>query len=82
MTREQIVETLKANVANVTFEKVDGTTRVMRCTLKHDLLPQQIDLEEHISEKRVNLETLAVWDLDKEDWRSFRVDRVSDLETL
>lgn len=82
MTREEIVQTLKSQCAQITFEKVNGELRIMNCTLREDMLPDQIDLEEHISEKRVNLETLAVWDLDKKDWRSFRVDKVLDVEII
>ena len=82
MERDQLQQLLKTSTVRITFEKVNGEKRVMNCTLQAQLLPDQIDLEEAISEKRVNLESLAVWDLDKKDWRSFRLDKILDIETL
>lgn len=82
MERDQLQQLLKTSTVRITFEKVNGEKRVMNCTLQAQLLPDQIDLEEAISEKRVNLESLAVWDLDKKDWRSFRLDKIIDIETL
>jgi len=82
MERDQLQQLLKTSTVRITFEKVNGEKRVMNCTLQTQLLPDQIDIEEVISEKRINLETLAVWDLDKKDWRSFRLDKILDIETL
>lgn len=82
MTREELVEALKSQHVKVTFEKVDGTIREMNCTLMASELPEQIDVEEYVSEKRSNPEVLAVWDTDKNDWRSFRIDRIKEVELL
>jgi len=69
-------DTLKENVVLVTFTKKDGTVRTMRCTLKADLLPAQTDVEEQVQKKAPSLESLAVWDLEKAAWRSFRFDSI------
>lgn len=82
MTREELVTALKAQAMKVVFEKVDGTERVMNCTLQPSMLPDQMDVEEYISEKRVNPDVLAVWDLDKGDWRSFRIDKIKEIELI
>ena len=82
MTREELVEALKSQHVKVTFEKVDGTIREMNCTLMASQLPEQIDVEEYISEKRSNPEVLAVWDTDKNDWRSFRIDKIKEVELI
>lgn len=71
-----VIEYLRANIVNVRFEKADGTMRDMMCTLNEKYLPAQKDLEEAIQEKEPNKEVVAVWDLEKESWRSFRLDRV------
>lgn len=63
------------NIVNVTFIKKDGTQRSMRCTLRPDLLPAQTDIEEAVS-KTPSATSLAVWDLEKEGWRSFRYDSI------
>jgi len=67
---------LKAQVLSVTFLKRDGTERTMRCTLKEDLLPKQEDLENAVQKKKPSEESIAVWDLEKEAWRSFRFDSI------
>lgn len=75
-----LVNNLKSGVVNVTFTKVDGTVRKMRCTLKEDVLPAQVDLEESIQKRKPNDNVLSVWDLDNNGWRSFRKDSVTAYE--
>ena len=43
MTKKRaiLVEGLKKNVIKVTFTKVNGDERVMRCTLHDSILPEQ-----------------------------------------
>lgn len=77
---DALIASLKAGEVNVTFTKVDGTVRNMRCTLKEDILPAQIDLEETIQKRKVNDAVLAVWDLDNAGWRSFRKESVTAYE--
>lgn len=76
--RAKIVEMLQKNVCQVTFEKVNGEIRVMPCTLRRDIVP----LYEHSSNKKPNNETVAVWCMDKESWRSFRVESVVEILIL
>lgn len=72
MTREEITTQLKSAIATVTFEKVDGSVRVMRCTL----IPEHLPIHEGFSTKPVNENVLAVWDLENNAWRSFRIDSI------
>ena len=67
---------LYTSIVNVTFIKKDGTQRLLRCTLKPDLLPQQTDIEEAVQKKTPNPDVLAVWDLENDGWRSFRYDSI------
>ncbi len=61
----------------VTFTKKDGTTRKMLCTLKEKYLPQQTVEETHSISKALAANNLVtVWDLEKKDWRSFRLDSI------
>jgi hypothetical protein len=60
----------------ITFTKKDGTERVMRCTLDPNKLPvhetntdNPIDFPE--TKRKVSTETMAVFDLDVQGWRSF-----------
>lgn len=80
MTKEEIIATLKANVCEVTFTKVNGETRTMPCTLREDLVPayeRKTPVKEDVDAKEKT--TLSVWCMDKAAWRSFRVDSVSEV---
>ena len=63
----------------VTFIKVNGERREMLCTTKLELVPPA----SHPKGGRVpNPETKAVWDLNKQAWRSFRYDSVIDAKAV
>ena len=64
---------LRGNVVNVVFVKNDGTERVLNCTLKPNLLPDQT---ESTSTRKSNPDVMSVWDLDNAGWRSFRLDSI------
>ena len=73
--RDTIVAFLKEGVLEVRFKKVDGSDRVMLCTLDPDRLPEQTEEEKARAAKK-NDSVLSVWDVEKEGWRSFKVDNV------
>lgn len=56
----------------VTFEKKDGTIREMNCTLKD--VPAYVPKTETVRKKSES--TISVYDIDNQDWRSFRIDSV------
>lgn len=70
-------ERLKNETLQVSFAKKDGTERTMRCTLSANLLPVS---EEKTSTRSVPTSSLAVFDLDKQEWRSFRWDSIIDVK--
>ena len=79
MNRDEMKSELLSNVCNVVFTKADGSERHMRCTLNPLLIPSNplVKLTKTSDETRVeNLDVLRVFDLEKEDCRSFRVDSV------
>ncbi len=75
MTREDLVNLLQTTVATITFTKVDGTERVMKCTLIPDFLPALKG-----SNNARNQSVLPVWDVEKEAWRSFKLESVKRVE--
>lgn len=77
IVREELLEDLHEGIVKVTFTKKDGTERVMNCTLVPSYLPTayQTDVREE-TDKKVNENVLAVWDIDVSGWRSFRLDSV------
>ena len=79
LTRNNMANRLRKEKGQVTFEKADGTKRIMNCTLMPKFLPEQLDFKEYLEKTEKNPDTLAVWDLDKNDWRSFRIDRIEEV---
>ena len=85
-TKESMVESLHKGICKVTFEKVDGSTRIMNCTLKPNILAKEtgggfIAEEIKLTEEAKNTEVIPVWDMESQGWRSFRVTSVQNFET-
>lgn len=82
LNRETVTRDLQTGIYTVTFVKKDGTTRVMRCTLLAEYLPigdNTYLVNGELVEKpkrKVPADSVSVWDLEKQDWRSFRVDSI------
>ena len=82
--RDELIGKLKNNVCVVVFEKKDGTTRTMRCTLQEGVIPEATK-EDPLSQKKIrslNEEVLPVWDTEKKGWRSFRIDSVKSFSVI
>ena len=86
LTREDVVEMLRNDVATVTFTKADGTERVMECTLLNEVLTQRVPVglatqapKPEKKKKAPNPHTLAVYDVPADGWRSFRLDSVKSI---
>lgn len=71
----EIRHLLAHGVCEVTFTKVDGSVRVMPCTLDPLLLPPMPVLEGKIT-RPSKPDTVSAWCTDKMEWRSFRVANV------
>jgi hypothetical protein len=79
ITREALIERLRAGPTKVTFEKAEsGEVRVMNCTLAESILPPRDAVIEG-KERKANIHVLPVWDLDKQAWRSFRIDSLIEI---
>jgi uncharacterized cupin superfamily protein len=81
--RDTLLNDLKQHVLEVTFTKVNGEKRVMRCSLDSRYLPQhdQKHLEE-MHQKQENLNVIAAWDVTAGGWRSFRIDSVEYVQII
>jgi len=91
--RDWIRLLLQKTAARIDFVKSDGTVRQMRCTLDHDQIPVSTvkpikspattTIAETLApanpRKPPGDETLRVYDLDKQEWRSFRFDRLQNI---
>ena len=83
--RDWLRTLLQATEVKIEFVKADGTLREMRCTLDHNRIPDDkqpgrpsVDglVKESKQRKQPDPHTLKVFDLEKGEWRSFRMDRV------
>ncbi len=92
-TKELVAQKLKESVCKVVFTKTDGSERVMKCTLKEDVLRPYIEeiekrnkqmLEEGkvVKQKPENPNLLAVIDLEAQGWRSFKLDTIKSVEVV
>lgn len=82
--RDTLLKDLRENVMAVTFTKVNGDIREMRCTLMPGLLPPTYVNEE--SEEREfhvkNPDIITCWDTMSKGWRSFRIDSIQYVQAL
>jgi hypothetical protein len=79
-TRDGLIDMLRHNVVSVTFTKVNGEERVMKCTLRSDLVPNAlIQNGELVLEQKQSSNNVSVWDVDANGWRSFRVANVKNI---
>lgn len=70
---DEMNEYLHRGECLVKFVKANGDIRMMACTLKQELLPNEPYETTRVNESK---ERMIVWDLDKEAFRSFRLDSV------
>lgn len=74
---------LSENVCQVTFTKVDGSKRIMKCTLIESALPKKIQTDEENKRTRVVSDSVVpVFDLEKQAWRSFKIESVINVEII
>jgi hypothetical protein len=76
--RKWLISHLKYGPVTVYFTKKDGTERKMDCTLKEENIVQYEKKTERV--KTLNEETCPVFDLEKNEWRSFRYDAITKVE--
>ncbi|MDR3503024.1 MAG: SH3 beta-barrel fold-containing protein [Legionella sp.] len=81
--KETFKADLRQNIVQVVFTKVDGTNRIMNCTLSPRLIPPAPVLTEEEQAKKAakkprkeNPDVVAVFDTDLQSWRSMRYDSI------
>jgi len=77
ISKTNLINMLHSGIVNVKFTKTDGSERVMKCTLVESIVkPYEKKTEK---EKATNDNTISVWDVEKDSWRSFRLDSVLEI---
>jgi len=77
MLHEWLKAMLSVTEATITFTKVDGTERVMKCTLEASKLPPVVIKEDAKPRKETtSTKALRVFDVEKKEWRSFTIKNI------
>ena len=80
--KEKLMTALKKGTVQVTFQKINSDEiRVMPCTL-NPLVLEAHNVKMGIGNITGESDHFAAWALDKEAWRSFRLDTVLGWEVL
>ena len=83
MDKNLLKENLSKCFAKITFNKTDGSLREMTCTLMSEYMPTLEPLDESPKiPRKENDNVLAVWDIDSQGWRSFRLDSITNIEYI
>lgn len=81
MEKEQYVQELKEGICEVVFTKRDGSQRIMNATLNDKILEeifgQRQDNDGEKKTRKQSEDVVVCLDVDKKEWRSFRVDSVT-----
>jgi len=70
----ELVEKLKNGEVTVTFKKKDDSIRVMKCTLKQSMIPE--DKQVVSQSDSIIGDIIRVFDLEKQNWRSIDTTRI------
>lgn len=77
MNRNEMINELRKRNCRVIFKKANGEERDMVCTLHEDLIPSSsTDNNTEEKSKGYSDAAIRVIDVNKNEWRSFRVDSV------
>ncbi len=77
-TKANLIETLQNNIVTVTFTKVNGQERIIKCTLLSEHIPNAPTANGKTLIDESN-SVIAVWDLENNGWRAFRVEGVKSI---
>jgi hypothetical protein len=70
MIKDQYIQQLLTGTRTITFTKVDGNERVMNATLQESVVPATE------GKRTAPVSNLVVFDTDKQEWRSVRIDSI------
>lgn len=83
-TYDRVTDSLRAGIVRLSFVKVkDGEVRNMRATLNEKYIPEeQKPVGVCWVNKNETPETVKVYDLDVEGWRSFRINSLQTFDPI
>jgi hypothetical protein len=80
--KNTLLDLLRTNIVAVKFIKKDGSVRHMICTLNPSHMPERNSEQasEQKQRKTQPADIVAVYDLEKDDWRSFNINSVTRIQ--
>ena len=73
-----IIDLKSPKPPTITFNKKDGEVRIMECTLLPGLIP--VDKAPKGTGSKKTEDSVSVFDINKKDWRAFKVALVTDIK--
>ena len=73
LLKEDVLKSLRAGETTIRFTKVDGSERTMRCTLADSKIPSDKQPKNKEAGSTAG-SAIRAFDLDKGEWRSFRLE--------
>ena len=77
LSRAELQQALSKLNADITFTKKDGTERVMKCTLRSDVVVPYEKKTGIVREGKDNI--MPVWDLEASAWRSVNLETIKEV---
>jgi hypothetical protein len=75
MNRAEMIQKLQESQCRVIFRKINGEERDMQCTLMESVLPK-LQSKPDAKERQPNETIIRAFDINKQEFRSFKVDNV------
>ena len=75
MTKDEMKKALAKGVCTVVFTKLNGEERKMHCTTNVEFMPEEKRPRSAVNGRE---DVIAVFDVTKAEWRSFRTDSVKE----
>jgi hypothetical protein len=79
LIKQTVKRLLQTGIVSITFEKVStGETRTLVGTTNGNIIPTDVQEAMQVRKipRKVNPDVIVVYDLEKNSWRSFRVDSI------
>ncbi len=73
-----ILKNLYGGIVNLTFTKKDGELREMNATLMTRMMDPRKIKESSPNPPGSDSNQIVCWDIDKNDWRSFKIDTITE----
>lgn len=81
-TKNELLDSLSMHIIQVRFTKLNGDERIMSCTLVPEFISDPVVWSKNPPKRKENPGVISAWDVDKGEWRSFRLDRVISAKVL